>query len=211
MGNGHFITFEGGEGAGKSTQARLLRDRLVSDGHSVMLTREPGGAPGAEQLRELLVRGETERWSPVSELLLINAARDDHLRNAVRPALERGDWVICDRFIDSTRAYQGHVGGVSGDLIHSLERAIVGPTMPDLTIIFDIDPEAGLARASGRGEGDDRFERKGASFHEDLRRAFLDIAKGEPARCAVIDAGRDVDAVAADVNAIVDGRLIAGR
>ena len=208
MGDGHFITFEGGEGAGKSTQAGLLRDRLVSEGHTVMLTREPGGAPGAEQLRELLVRGETERWSPVSELLLINAARDDHLRNTVRPALERGEWVICDRFIDSTRAYQGYVGGVSQGLIRELERAVVGPTMPDLTVIFDLDPAAGLARASERGEGDDRFERKGASFHEALRQAFLEIAAAEPGRCAVVDAGREVDVIAAEIGDIVADRLI---
>lgn len=208
MGEGRFITFEGGEGAGKSTQAGLLRDRLAAGGYSSILTREPGGAPGAEQLRELLVRGETGRWSPVSELLLINAARDDHLRNTVRPALDRGEWVICDRFIDSTRAYQGYVGGVSQDFIRTLERAVAGPTMPDLTIVFDLDPAAGLARASGRGEGDDRFERKGKAFHEALRQAFLEISAAEPGRCVVVDAGREADVIAAEVGDIVAGRLV---
>lgn len=210
MGTGQFITLEGGEGAGKSTQARLLRDRLVADGRSVMLTREPGGAPGAEQIRDLLVQGETERWSAVSELLLINAARDDHLRNTIRPALERGEWVICDRFIDSTRAYQGYVGGVPQDLIRSLEHTVVGATMPDLTIVFDLDPAAGLARASERGEGGDRFERKGAAFHEKLRQAFLDIAAAEPERCAVIDASGGVDETAGAIRDIVAQRLMAG-
>jgi len=212
-GRGRFITLEGGEGAGKSTQAARLADYLRDRGHEVVTTREPGGAPGAEEIRRLLVTGEADRWSPEAELLLLNAARDDHLRTTVRPALTRGAWVVCDRFADSTRAYQGLVGGIDSGLIVTLERAVVADTVPDLTLVFDLDPAAGLARARARerpGSGiEDRFERKGAEFHTRLRRAFLAIAAGEPERCVVIDASRGAEEIAADVRRIVDERLMA--
>ena len=208
MSKGCFITLEGGEGVGKSTQAAQLRDFLDEAGYSVVLTREPGGAPGAEEVRSLLVEGDAERWSPTGELLLLYAARDDHLRNTIRPALERGDWVICDRFSDSTRVYQGYVGGVDASLIAELERTVVGETRPDLTIVFDMDAQAGLDRAASRGGGEDRFERKGFAFHDALRQGFLEIARCEPERCAVIDAGGDVSAVAADIRELVRQRLM---
>lgn len=208
MSNGCFITLEGGEGVGKSTQAALLREFLDEAGYSVVLTREPGGALGAEEVRSLLVEGDAERWSPTGELLLLYAARDDHLRHTIRPALERGDWVICDRFSDSTRVYQGHVGGVDASLIAELERTVVAETRPDLTIVFDMDAQAGLDRAAERGGVEDRFERKGFAFHDALRQGFLEIARSEPGRCAVIDAGRDVSAVAADIRELVKQRLM---
>ena len=208
MSKGCFISLEGGEGVGKSTQASLLRDFLGGAGYGVVMTREPGGAPGAEEVRSLLVEGDAERWSAVGELLLLYAARDDHLRNTIRPALERGDWVICDRFSDSTRVYQGHVGGVDASFINELERTVVGATRPDLTIVFDLDAQVGLDRAATRGGTEDRFERKGFAFHDALRQGFLEIAQAEPVRCAVVDASQDVDTVAVEIRTLVKQRLI---
>jgi dTMP kinase len=197
---GLFLTFEGGEGTGKSTQARALRDRLVHSGREVVLTREPGGTPGAEQLRTLLVTGEPERWSAAAEALLNYAARDSHLRETIRPALARGAIVICDRFIDSTRVYQGIAGGCDMALIDSLERHIVGDDRPRLTIVLDVDPAIGLARTGKRQSGgEDRFEKKGVAFHKKLRGGFLDIAAAEPGRCVVIDTGRPAAMVAAEI------------
>lgn len=212
MSRGRFITFEGGEGAGKSTQADRLADHLRGKGLEVVATREPGGSPGAEEIRRLLVTGEADRWSAVAEMLLLYAARDDHLRTTIRPALKRGAWVVCDRFADSTRAYQGLVGGVDGALIEALERAVIADTMPDLTLVFDLESAAGLARARqrpGATRPEDRFERKGARFHARLREAFLAIARAEPERCVVVDATRAVDEVSADVRRIVAERLLA--
>ena len=207
MQRGRFITLEGGEGAGKSTQARRLVERLSGLGHQVVLTREPGGSPGAEALRALLVEGEADRWSPLSETLLMYAARADHLERTIRPALARGAWVICDRFLDSTRAYQGAGGGVTVDLIAALERSVVGADAPDLTLVFDLPVEAGLARAAGRAGGEARFEGKGAEFHQRLRAAFLDIARREPDRCVVVDAAPGPDAVAEAVWKAVAGQF----
>ena len=204
---GVFITFEGGEGAGKSTQARRLSERLARSGREVVVTREPGGSPGAEALRQLLVRGEADRWSPLSELLILYAAREDHLGRTIRPALARGAIVVSDRFADSSRAYQGAGGGVEPDFIAALEARTLGDTRPDLTLVFDMPVEAGLARAAGRGGGETRFESKGPAFHERLRAGFLDIARAEPQRCAVIDATADMDAVEAQVAAVVAERL----
>ena len=196
--SGLFITFEGGEGAGKSTQVELLAKRLIEEaGCDVVRTREPGGSPGAEQLRELLVTGDTERWSAEAEALLNYAARDDHLRQVIRPALEAGKIVLCDRFMDSTRAYQGYAGRCDLELINALETAIVGDARPQLTFIFDLDPQVGLARASARGDGNDqRYERKGLAFHAALRDAFAEIAARDPERCVVIDASLSRDEVA---------------
>lgn len=192
-----FVTFEGGEGAGKSTHCRLLAERLRGLGRTVTLTREPGGSPAAEQVRELLVSGATNRWSPEAEALLNYAARDSHLRETIRPALSKGEIVICDRFIDSTRAYQGYAGGCDMAFIDALERQIVGTDRPRLTLIFDLDVARGLERAGGRGtSGEDRFERKGMAFHQRLRDGFLAIAKAEPERCRLIDASGSVEATA---------------
>lgn len=196
MTRGRFITLEGGEGAGKSTQARLLAERLTALGHEVVLTREPGGSPGAEAIRALLVTGEADRWSAVAETLLMYAARRDHLERLIRPALERGAWVICDRFMDSTRAYQGAAGGTSQSLIVALEREVLEGLLPDATIILDLPVDQGLARAAGRAGAETRFESKGAAFHERLRAAFLAIAVAEPGRCAVISAEPAPEAVA---------------
>jgi len=202
---GRFITFEGGEGVGKSTQVRLLADRLRDRGE-VVVTREPGGSPGAEAIRALLVSGPVERWSPISESLLVYAARRDHIERVIAPALARGAWVICDRFYDSSTAYQGVAGGAPASLLRALEAEVVGDLIPDLTLILDLPAEVGLARASERGLGEGRFEAKGAAFHERLRAAFLEIATAEPARCRVIDADADVDTVSERIGAALDQR-----
>ena len=207
MQRGRFITIEGGEGAGKSTQVTRLAIRLSELGKGPLLTREPGGSPGAEALRGLLVNGAADRWSPMAETLILFAARDDHLRRTIRPALEAGRWVICDRFCDSTRAYQGVAGGTDPAVIHGLEAAVIGETMPDLTLIMDMAPETGLARAAGRGGGEARFESKGLAFHAHLRQGFLEIARAEPDRCVVVDAGGTPDRVEALIWSAVTGRL----
>ena len=205
---GRFITFEGGEGAGKSTQVRRLVERLAGISVQTLATREPGGSPGAEAIRSLLVTGEPDRWSPTSETLLLYAARCDHIERTIAPALERSVWVICDRFADSTRAYQGAAGGAPEGLIAALEPAVLGDIRPDLTLIFDLPPEVGLARAEGRGGGEARFEAKGLAFHARLRARFLEIAQAEPDRCVLIDAAPDADHVADAVWAAVSGRLL---
>lgn len=196
---GCFITFEGGEGAGKSTQIALLRERLEGTGREVLATREPGGTPGAEEIRRLLVTGEPERWDAWSEALLIAAARRDHVERVIRPALASGIWVLCDRFLDSTLAYQGAVAGLGTDAIEALHSLVLGRLRPDLTLILDIDPAIGLTRAGKRAEGEGRFEARGLEWHRRLREAFLAIAKAEPGRCKVIDASREQDAVGADI------------
>lgn len=207
---GRFITFEGGEGAGKSTQARLLVERLQAAGLTVVMTREPGGSEGAEALRPLLVTGDRDRWTPTAETLLMYAGRSDHLTRLIRPALEAGTWVVCDRFSDSTRAYQGAGGGVDPAFIEAIEAEVVGVDKPDLTLIFDMPVEVGLERAFGRDMFEARFESKGLEFHERLRAEFLRIASREPQRCARIDASGSLEAVAADVWAAVSSRLEVG-
>lgn len=194
---GIFVTFEGGEGSGKSTQIKLLADALTAQRHHVIQTREPGGTPEAEALRALLVNGDTGRWTAEAEALLNYAARSSHLQKIIRPALASGQTVLCDRFMDSTRAYQGYAGGCDMGLLDALETAIVAETRPNLTLIFDLDPADGLARAKARNDGaEDRYERKGIAFHQALRRGFLKIAEGDPARCRVIDATGSVEAIA---------------
>ena len=207
MARGRFITFEGGEGSGKSTQAGRLAERLRARGLEVLLTREPGGSPGAEAIRELVVNGEGERWSPQTEVLLMFAARNDHLERTIRPALSAGHWVICDRFADSSRAYQGVGGGVDRAFIEALDQAVVGTDQPDLTLIFDLPVEEGLERAFGRGLFETRFESKGVAFHERLRRTFLDIAAQHAERCRVIDARGTEDGVALRVWDAIEARL----
>ena len=194
---GLFVTFEGGEGSGKSTHVKLLAAALQAMGRHVVQSREPGGTAEAEALRSLLVNGDTGRWTAEAEALLNFAARDSHLQKIIRPALALGHTVLCDRFMDSTRAYQGYAGGCDVQLLNALEKSIVGGTRPNLTIILDLDPAAGLARAKARGEGtEDRYERKGLAFHQSLRHGFLKIADGDPGRCRVIDAARPVEIVA---------------
>ncbi len=207
MAQGCFITLEGGEGAGKSTQARRLADRLAARGLAVTVTREPGGSAGAEIIRELLVTGQTDRWSPITETLLMYAARRDHIERTIAPALAAGGWVISDRFADSTRAYQGAGGGVSVSLIQTLERYVLGATRPDLTLILDLPVDVGLARAMARNHAETRFEAKGADFHKRLREGFLAIARVEADRCALIDANQPIDAVEAAIWAAVETRL----
>jgi dTMP kinase len=204
---GRFITLEGGEGAGKSTQVRRLADRLTARGHRAVVTREPGGSAGAESIRALLVTGQTDRWSPITETLLMYAARRDHIERTIAPALAAGDWVVSDRFADSTRAYQGAGGGAPASLIQTLERHVLGETRPDLSLILDLPVELGLERAVGRGGGETRFEAKGVAFHERLREGFLAIARVEADRCVVIDASQSADDVEAAIWAAVEARL----
>ncbi|HXQ12981.1 MAG TPA: dTMP kinase [Caulobacteraceae bacterium] len=207
MRQGRFITLEGGEGTGKSTQAARLMQRLTAAGREVVATREPGGSPGAEAIRALLVEGAPDRWSPTTETLLMYAARRDHIERVIEPALARGAWVVCDRFLDSTRAYQGAGGGAPPALIAALEQQVVGLCMPDLTLVLDLPVGLGLKRAAGRAGRERRFEAKGRAFHERLRQAFLDIAAREPERCMVIAADAGVGAVEAAVWRAVEERL----
>jgi dTMP kinase len=202
---GLFITLEGGEGSGKSTQIRRLAERLREAGSDVVVTREPGGTPEAEAVRALLVSGDVKRWTANSEALLNYAAREQHLEQVVRPALAAGKIVLCDRFMDSTRAYQGYAGGCDMAFIDALENAIVGPTSPNLTLIFDLDPESGLERARARGDAvsEDRYERKGLAFHRKLRDGFLDILRRDPMRCRLVDASLSVEDVEQSVWDIV--------
>lgn len=201
-----FITFEGGEGTGKSTQTALLAERLRKSGRQVVETREPGGSPDADAIRQLLVSGETGRWSVTSEILLNYAARESHLRQTIVPGLDSGAIVICDRFADSTRAYQGHAGGGDKGLIEQLDRNIVGDAQPDLTLVFDLDPCIGLERAGLRG-GDDRFERKGLDFHKRLRDGYLAVAGTFSGRCSIIDASGTIEQIAASVWQAVEPHL----
>ena len=204
---GRFVTLEGGEGAGKSTQIKLLAAWLGERGIDHVQTREPGGAPGAERIRELLVRGDADRWTPIAETLLHYAARADHLDRTIRPALAAGRWVICDRFADSTTAYQGYGHGVPFDVIDSLFKAVVGDTAPDLTLILDLPIEQGLQRAAARSGHENRYEQMSADFHDRLRDGFLAIARQNPQRCAVIDANRAVEAIQSDIQAEIRRRL----
>lgn len=209
---GRFITFEGGEGSGKSSHAAALAERLTARGLSVVLTREPGGSPGAEVIRHILLSGIAKPLGPETEAILFAAARDDHVRTVIRPALVDGKWVICDRFIDSTRVYQGVLGKVDGKLIRSLERVTVGAAMPDLTFILDVPAPVGLARAKRRrGAGAvDRFEGESVEFHEELRRAYRALAAGEPRRIHLIDGRPPREVVAERIWEIVEQRLLGG-
>ena len=188
--NGKFITFEGGEGTGKSTQAATLASRLEAHGIGVKLTREPGGSPGAEIMRHVLLSGAAKPLGPEAEAILFAAARDDHIQCTIRPALDAGKWVISDRFADSTRVYQGVLGEVDHRFIKALERVSVGDLRPDLTFVLDVPAEVGLRRAAGRrgGANADRFEAEQLDFHERLRQAYLMLAAAEPDRCVIVDA-----------------------
>lgn len=204
---GTFITFEGGEGTGKSTQIRRLADRLQTLGHEVVATREPGGSPGAEKIRALLVKGDTARWDGVTEALLLYAARRDHVERTIKPSLDAGKIVLCDRFADSTTAYQGAGHGLDRAELAGIRTAAIGTFAPDLTLIFDMPVSEGLRRAEARGGAENRYERMGTAFHERLRHEFLAIAAAEPGRCHVIDAARSIDDVARTVESVVLKRL----
>jgi dTMP kinase len=207
---GRFITFEGGEGSGKSTQAGILANRLARAGRPVFATREPGGSPAAEEIREALLSGQVWQMGPFAEAVMFSVARADHVDYALRDALQQGKWVVCDRFIDSTRAYQGATAGVPRGLINALERLTIGALSPDVTFILDIPAEEGLARARERAEEGaepDRFEGQELMLHERVRRAFLDIADEEPGRCIVVDASQPEAMVAEDVWEAVLQRL----
>ncbi|WP_298358639.1 dTMP kinase [uncultured Litoreibacter sp.] len=201
-----FVSFEGIDGSGKSTQSRLLAGKLEADGHTVVLTREPGGSPGAEDIRRLLVEGEPDRWSAETEILLFTAARRDHLERRIAPALKGGKIVVCDRFADSTRVYQGATRGENRAMVDSLHAQMIG-TEPDLTLIIDMDPDTALERGLARDSGEDRFEEFGADFQHKLRGGFLALAEEYPDRCVVIDGGRSADEVGADVLKVVLDRL----
>lgn len=198
MPKGRFITLEGGEGSGKSTQGALLAEAVRAQGHEVVLTREPGGTPGAEAIRALLVTGDDARWTAWSEALLMTAARVDHVARVIRPALDRGAIVICDRYIDSTRAYQGAGRGLADAALIDLHNEAVG-LWPDLTLVLHLPPAAGLNRAAARGDAEARFEAAGSEFHARIADFFAELPAAEPARCRAIDAGGSVDAVAARI------------
>lgn len=205
---GRFITVEGGEGTGKSTQVRMLAEGLRSLGIAVVVSREPGGTPAAEDIRALLVEGAVRRWSPVSETLLHYAARREHLDRTILPALAAGQWVVCDRFADSTMAYQGCGLGLGREFVAGLHGLVVGDLGPDLTLVLDLPVEEGLARAGARAGGEDRYERMDLGFHQRVRDGFLAIARDEPERCVVIDAGGTPEAVAAALLAEVLARFM---
>ncbi|NPU12789.1 dTMP kinase [Bradyrhizobium sp. 83002] len=208
-GRGRFVTFEGGEGAGKSTQIKMLADRLEKEGVRVVLTREPGGSPGAEIMRHLVLSGMGKLLGAEAETLLFAAARDDHVRNVILPALNQGSWVLCDRFFDSTRAYQGSQGKVAPDVLNAMQRVTIGDLKPDLTLILDVPVEVGLQRASARRGGGtpDRFEGEDIKFHKGLRDAFHKIAADEPRRCVLIDATANAETVSLIVWDAVRERL----
>ena len=204
---GHFITLEGGEGAGKSTQVKRLAAALTAKGITVVTTREPGGSPGAEEIRALLVNGAPGRWDALTETLLVYAARADHIKHTIGPALLADKWVISDRFTDSTYAYQGAGRGLARETIRRIDAVVLDDFSPDFTLMLDLDVETGLARAGKRGPAESRFENFGRDFHDRLRQGFLDIARRYPNRCVVIDAMQDEDAVAAAIWAAVAGHF----
>ncbi len=212
-GRGKFITFEGGEGSGKSTQIRKLAERLTRARQRAIVTREPGGSPGAEIMRHLVLSGMGKLLGPEAETLLFAAARDDHVRNVIQPALNQGTWVLCDRFSDSTRAYQGRLGQVEPGVLNAMQRVTIGDLKPDLTVILDIPVEVGLQRAAARrGSGaPDRFESEDLQFHQGLRDAYRQIAEDDPQRCVLIDANADADMVAERVWTTVRERLFAAK
>ncbi|MFC3615272.1 dTMP kinase [Lutimaribacter marinistellae] len=208
-GEGLFLTFEGIDGSGKSTQARILADTLQSDGYDVILTREPGGSPGAEEIRRLVLEGDPDRWSAETEILLFTAARRDHLERTIAPALAAGKVVICDRFADSTRMYQGLSRGDLRRLVDQLHSLMIGRE-PDLTLLIDMDPETGLSRAKGRQTAEERFEDFGPDLQRRMRAGFIDLAREHADRFRVIDGNRDVEIVAKDVAAIARAALSKG-
>ena len=207
--SGLFITFEGVEGSGKSTQIQRLEDRIKSKIVNVdlLVTREPGGTDSAESIRQLLVTGRADKWRAATEAMLMSASRHEHVEHVIRPAIESGAIVVCDRFYDSTRVYQGIVGGVPEPDIEALNRLACGNLVPDLTILLDMDVDEGLRRADGRETAETRFESKGVEFHRKVRSGFLELAARHSGRFVVIDAGREIDLVTSDIEAAVLPRL----
>ena len=212
MSNPVFITLEGGEGSGKSTQIKRLSQELDARGIDHIMTREPGGCQSALDIRKLLVEGDPDRWDGLSELLLYNAARHEHLRRVIRPALREGKWVLCDRFSDSTIVYQSLARGIPRDVAEYITMLIVQGTMPDVTLLLDIDPTEGLKRAKGPrlGFNEDRFEKESLEFHQKLRQGFLDMAKEQPQRFRMIDAFQSEDAVHEDIITALGDKLLRG-
>ena len=206
-GHGCLITLEGGEGAGKTTQIQVLDEFLSEQGITVVKTREPGGSEGAEEIRNLLVTGNPQRWDAVTELLLMSAARRDHVERVIRPALARGDWVVCDRFADSSMAYQGCGRELGLETVGRVQKLVLGDLTADLTLYLDIDVQAGLARARSRGDDEDRFEKLELDFHQRIRDGFLEMARREPERFAVIDADRSPPEVQDNIRRVVRERL----
>jgi len=204
---GRLLTLEGGEGAGKTTQAHRLAAALRATGLPVVETREPGGSPGAEDIRRLLTTGEAGRWSPLAETLMHCAARAEHLRRKIKPALNAGQWVVCDRFVDSTMAYQGYGHGLDRDFVAKLSAVVLDGLMPDLTLVFDLPVEQGLLRAARRAGPENRYEQMNPAFHAALRRGFLSIAKAEPERCVVIDSSGDEETTWRQVRIAVSRRF----
>jgi dTMP kinase len=204
---GRLVTFEGGEGAGKSTQIESLAAALRANGIDPLVTREPGGTRGAEQIRKLLVEGAPERWLPLTEVLLLLAARHDHVARRIAPALAEGRWVLCDRFMDSTLVYQGVAGAVDAAVIDRLHAMTLGELRPDLTLILDVPATQGLGRRRRSSAAPQRYEQMTSAFHERVREGFLALARAEPARCVVIDATQPVEAVAHDIRAVVARRF----
>lgn len=213
MRKGKFITFEGGEGVGKTTQIRLLEERLAEQDIDCIISREPGGSPGAEALRHILLSGIADQMGlgASGEAVLFAAARADHVDSKIKPAIARGQWVLCDRFMDSTRVYQGESGKVAPDLVDALERLAIDGMRPDLTLILDLRAEVGINRAHARRSADeiaDRFEREDLAIHDARRKAFLLLAKSDPQRCKVIDASQSIDEIAADIWQVVEAKLL---
>jgi dTMP kinase len=208
VGRGRFISFEGGEGSGKSTQIKILAERLAGVKLRVIVTREPGGSPGAEIIRHLVLSGMGKLLGAEAETLLFAAARDDHARTVIEPALKQGTWVLSDRFSDSTRVYQGALGHVSAGVLNAMQRVTIGDLKPDLTVILDVPVEIGLRRAAARrgATAADRFESEGISFHQQLRDAYREIAKNEPERCVLIDATKEPAQVAANIWSVLRER-----
>lgn len=207
MNRGLFITFEGGEGGGKTTQSTLLYETLNKRGVDVLRTREPGGTPGAEQIRQLLVQGDAVSWEKMTELLLHYAARVEHVAKQVKPALASGKVVICDRFTDSTLSYQGYGHGLGKPIIEMMRCLTLGNFQPDLTFILDLPPEKGIGRANSRQGTDNRYEQMGLEFHARVREGFLDVAKAEPGRCVLLDASEPIEALHGKILAEVERRL----
>lgn len=207
MTQGKFISFEGGEGAGKSTQSRLLQRAFEKAGLKALHTREPGGTAGAEAIRTLLVRGEVNRWSPETETLLHFAARTDHVTKQIRPALTQGQYVICDRFIDSTFAYQSYGHGVAKEVVENINQLVLGGFKPDLTVVLDVNIHTGISRADMRGGDEDRYEKMGSEFHNRVCEGFRAIARAEPERCVLLDAADTIESIHTQIIQVINGRL----
>ncbi len=207
---GQFISFEGGEGAGKTTQIKRLAQALKTRGLEVVTTREPGGTPNAEAVRDLVMNGDVARWSATEEMLLMYTARSELVRTVIKPALRRGAWVLSDRFADSTTVYQGYAGGVPVASVLALHKLVLGDFQPDLTLIFDIDPKLGLSRVARRAEVSNRFEEQDLAYYDKLRRGYLEIARQHPKRCAVLDAAQSADDLFQHIVKTINARTTAG-